>query len=334
MPAISVILPVYQGEAYLENCVKSVKMQSCRDWELLIVDDGSTDETFAVAQRCAGEDSRIRLLRRKKNGGVSEARNLGLKEAKGEFIAFLDVDDRYEYNALEQLLTLARQAGTAACGHLTLGSGGAKTAGRLLGAGVYDAPAIRESLLMPLAGRRLQLPVVGGQVWRYLFSARIIRENRLSFRGKYREDELFTMEYLCHAKSLAVTEEPLYRFFVNPDARRFHYNAELTRDVDHYLERKCALVKKYGLEEPGWLEQNRWAALLALVENTYHRENPARAKEKQRAVQALCAREDLAAAIADLAPQGLAPDRQMTANYIRGGHFFMLTQMFRLKYGI
>ena len=62
--------------------------------------------------------------------------------------------------------------------------------------------------------------------------------------------------------------------------------------------------------------------------------NPAKTKEKQKAVEALCKREDFAAAIAALVPEGLHPNRQMTANYIRGRHFFLLTQMFRLKYGI
>ena len=335
MPGISVILPVYQGERYLEKCVESVCNQTFSDWELLIVNDGSTDATAAIADSCAGKDARIRVFHRKKNGGVSEARNLGLREAKGDFIAFLDVDDRYECSALEKLWTLTEQgADTAACGHLVLGADGAKTAAKLLPAGVYGRDDISEKLVTPLLARRLQLPVLGGQVWRYLFAAKIIREGKLSFYGTYKEDELFTLEYLCRSEKLAVTEEPLYRYFQNPSSFRLEYRKDLERRFDHYFTRKCAIAKKYGLEAPLWRENNLWAGLLALTENTYHKGNPAKTKEKQKVVEALCKREDFAAAISALVPEGLHPNRQMTANYIRGRHFFLLTQMFRLKYGI
>ena len=95
MPSISVILPVQQGEPYLEKCVESVRNQSFQDWELLIIDDGSSDGTPAICDRCAKEDDRIRVFHRHKSGGFSEARNVGLKEARGDHIAFLDVDDHH-----------------------------------------------------------------------------------------------------------------------------------------------------------------------------------------------------------------------------------------------
>lgn len=336
MPGISVVLPVYQGEAYLQKCVESVQNQTFQDWELLIVDDGSTDRTAAIADQCAAGDSRIRVFHRKKNGGVSEARNLGLNEAKGDFIAFLDADDRYEYKALETMWAMQATFGadTVGCGHLVLGADGSKTQAKLLPAGVYDQSVIGEKLVKPLLAQRLKMPVLGGQVWRYLFSGRIIREGKLSFRGKYKEDELFTLEYFCRASKLAVTEEPLYRFFRNPSSFRLGYNKDLERQFDQYLRYKANIVKQYGLDTPLWKENNLWAGLLALVENTYHKGNTVKAKEKQKAVEALCRREDFAAAIVALAPEGLHPNRQMAANYIRGKHFFMLTQMYRLRFGI
>ena len=79
MPGISVILPVYQGEKYLKKCVESVQNQSFTDWELVIVDDGSTDGTSSICDECAAADERIRVIHRKKNSGVSAARNIGLR---------------------------------------------------------------------------------------------------------------------------------------------------------------------------------------------------------------------------------------------------------------
>ena len=82
MPGISVIVPAYNAEKYLKNCVESVRNQTFQDWELLIVDDGSKDRTREIAMECAAGDDRVRVLR-KKNGGVSSARNLGCGRRKG-----------------------------------------------------------------------------------------------------------------------------------------------------------------------------------------------------------------------------------------------------------
>ena len=87
MPGISVIVPVYQAEKFLPACVESVTNQTFSDWELLLVVDGGTDRSPAICDRFAAADSRIRALHQPKNAGVSEARNRGLREARGEFIA-------------------------------------------------------------------------------------------------------------------------------------------------------------------------------------------------------------------------------------------------------
>lgn len=126
MPGISVIVPVYQAEKFLKDCVESVVRQSYSDWELLLIDDGCTDRSPAICDACAAEDSRVRVFHKAKNAGVSEARNTGLREARGQYIAFLDVDDRYEADCLETLWNLCQQSGadSAACAHLNLYVGG------------------------------------------------------------------------------------------------------------------------------------------------------------------------------------------------------------------
>lgn len=89
---ISVIVPVYNVENYIRRCVESVLSQSYSDWELLLIDDGSTDLSGNICGEYAAKDSRIICIH-KENGGQSSARNVGLKEAKGNYIAFLDSDD-------------------------------------------------------------------------------------------------------------------------------------------------------------------------------------------------------------------------------------------------
>ena len=92
MPEISIIIPIYNTEKYLVRCLDSIKAQNFTDWECILVNDGSTDNSEALCERYADEDSRFRLIN-KINGGVSSARNAGLDVAKGTWIAFVDSDD-------------------------------------------------------------------------------------------------------------------------------------------------------------------------------------------------------------------------------------------------
>ena len=102
---ISVIVPVYNVEKYLDNCVESIVNQTYKDLEIILVDDGSPDNCPAMCDEWAKKDSRIRVIH-KENGGVSSARNIGLDNVTGEYIGFVDSDDYLESNMYELLLQL------------------------------------------------------------------------------------------------------------------------------------------------------------------------------------------------------------------------------------
>lgn len=335
MSSISVIVPVYQAEKYLKKCVESVQNQTFTDWEMLLIDDCCTDGTPAICDQCAAEDNRIRVFHKKKNGGVSRARNLGLNEAVGEYITFLDVDDRYEYNMLETLWNEREKADadSAACAHLNLWYEGTKQPELVMPAGVYGADEIREGIVYPLLGDRLAQPVFNGFIWRYLFSASILKQNHITFEGAYLEDELFLMEYFCNAKKLAVTEEPLYRYFHNPSSATHKYMADFMQVFSRFMQRKEELAEKYNLTSyrPQWRENSNWAGLLIAVGNEYAHGNPIKIRERQKHVVELTQRPEMKKAIAELNPEGLNSNKQMVANLIKGKHFFTLTQMYRLK---
>ncbi len=118
-PLISVIIPVYNTETYLGKCVRSVLAQDYDCFELILIDDGSTDSSGHMMDELAEQDSRIVVLR-KENGGQSSARNLGLDRAKGEYIAFVDSDDYVTPDYLSYLLSLFPEdggCGITACNH-------------------------------------------------------------------------------------------------------------------------------------------------------------------------------------------------------------------------
>ena len=101
-PKISVIVPIYNAELYLEQCIESVLNQTLRDIELLLIDDGSTDSSFLICEKYKKRDNRIQLYTNK-NVGQGLERNFGIKKSTGEYIAFLDSDDQYKENMLEKL---------------------------------------------------------------------------------------------------------------------------------------------------------------------------------------------------------------------------------------
>ena len=105
-PLVSVIMPVYNCERYAEAAIRSVMRQTHQNWELLVIDDGSSDMTYAVAQRVATEDQRITVLQNEQNMGVANTRNRGFDLCRGEYVALLDGDDIWHADKLEKQVAL------------------------------------------------------------------------------------------------------------------------------------------------------------------------------------------------------------------------------------
>lgn len=108
---VSVIMPAYNATAYIEEAIRSVMKQTFSHWELIVIDDASTDDTCAAVQRLMAEDSRIRLVQNPTNMGVARTRNHGFEICRGEYVALLDCDDIWCPNKLEAQLALAAESG-------------------------------------------------------------------------------------------------------------------------------------------------------------------------------------------------------------------------------
>ena len=107
-PCVSVVVPVYNAAAYIEKCIETVSGQTYTDWELILVDDCSSDQSVDIIEKHLG-DERIRLISQPENLKAAQARNRGIKEAKGRFIAFLDVDDIWDERKLELQLDFMKK---------------------------------------------------------------------------------------------------------------------------------------------------------------------------------------------------------------------------------
>ena len=124
-PLISIIVPVYNVENYLQRCLDSLLAQTFNNIEIILVDDGSTDHSLAICQMNAEKDTRIRVFS-KENGGLSDARNFGISVARGTWVSFVDSDDYVDTDYIEYLYTILinNNATMAICSHRTVYSSG------------------------------------------------------------------------------------------------------------------------------------------------------------------------------------------------------------------
>lgn len=340
MPAVSVIVPVYKAENCLAKCVDSILNQTFGDFELLLIDDGSPDNSGKLCDEYASLDPRIRVFH-KENGGVSSARNLGMAEAVGDYIAFADSDDWMEPDELEVLCHLVSEhsADSAGCAHYNVdGSGICVPEAGALPAGVYEGEALREGIVDRLMGHRLEQPgqpVLNGYVWRFLFSRDIIIQNNIVYEGAYLEDELFLVEYFSHAGKLAMTDRPLYNYFYNPNSAIHRYMPGYLDTFRGFLARKRELALRLDTASrlPGWETSTLWAGLFIAVANEYAPGNPSTPAQQTARIRAICRQPDFAAAIAAVNPTGLSRNKQVVATLLRRGHFRTLTLLYRIKNG-
>lgn len=110
-PLVSVIMAAYNAEAYIEEAISSVIRQTVSDWELIVLDDGSSDHTFEIMERLGKTDSRIQVLKNARNMGVARTRNAGIDRCSGKYVAFLDSDDIWNPDKLEKQVALAESTG-------------------------------------------------------------------------------------------------------------------------------------------------------------------------------------------------------------------------------
>ena len=207
MPVISVIVPVYNVEKYISMCIDSILAQTFKDFELLLIDDGSPDKSGEICDEYALKDSRVRVFH-KENGGVCSARNLGLDNATGEWVTFIDADDWVSTGFIENLYNPILADNTiefvqAGCTNY-----------------INDKIAEIEQKYEYLLNDN---PVYlfnhfRGLTVSKLFNLNIIRTNELNFDEKMRigEDMAFTLDYILHIKKYCFIPEVGYYYRYNP----------------------------------------------------------------------------------------------------------------------
>lgn len=208
-PLISVIVPIYKVEKYLDRCVESIVNQTYENLEIILVDDGSPDSCPQMCDSWAEKDNRIKVVH-KENGGLSDARNVGMAVAKGEYIAFVDSDDWIEQNMISKLYDalISNGCDAASCRvNMVWDNGDKKPLSREIETKVFDNKV--EAMSDLISGG---LNYIIQTVWNKLYKAEIIK--RIPFpRGRINEDEFWTWKVIANLNSIVCINSLVYNYY-------------------------------------------------------------------------------------------------------------------------
>ncbi|MBQ1505864.1 MAG: glycosyltransferase [Erysipelotrichales bacterium] len=208
-PKVSIIVPVYNGEKVVSKCINSVLNQEFKDWELILINDGSKDNTAALLDEYALHDDRIRVIH-KPNGGVSSTRNRGLSEAKGDYIQFMDADDWLTEDSTKVLVRTLEEgeADMAVADFYRVVGDLLSRKGSILSNDVLTVKEYAEWM------KESPADYYYGVLWNKLYKRSIIEQYKLRMDESVSlcEDYLFNLEYLLHCEKVAPVQIPVYYY--------------------------------------------------------------------------------------------------------------------------
>ena len=230
-PKVSIIVPVYNAEKYLERCINSLKNQTLKEIEIILVDDFSSDSSLDICQSASAEDARIKVIH-KENEGAGMARNAALKIATGEYIGFVDSDDFVEINMFETLYDKAKKYNSdlVMSGVLFVDGNMFSESGECLRKVYFDKDTHFES---EEELKKLRMGIVGAtpedfddskygmSIWKNLFRHEIIKQNNITFeseREMLSEDALFMIDYISCINKATGINEAFYNYCRNGES--------------------------------------------------------------------------------------------------------------------
>lgn len=278
----SVIIPAYNVAGYIEGCLDSILAQTYQDYEILLIDDGSTDQTPEIADAYAKKDKRIQVIH-KENEGVSAARNTGIEHARGTYFLFFDGDDFVEPYCMEELYQLVteKKVDTILYGYYRYENKAVKeTCYPIFQKERYEKDAIMKELVPRFIGlsydsindwlnhKEHALYVENPALWRAMVSKEIINKNHIRFDTslKVGEDTIFISEYLSYAKSCYVQQKCYYYLVTRETSTIFQYEKNAVAKLEgkiKLLDARKRLTKSIERRHPVSF-QNLWGGTVVM----------------------------------------------------------------------
>lgn len=233
---ISIIVPVYNGEAYLDHCIKSLINQTYKDLEIILVNDCSPDHSLEICNRYAVIDSRIKVVSNKVTSGTAKARNLGLNNANGEYISFVDDDDFVEENFYEIMIQkiLYYSADIVQCVYVPFKSDAENTKKDIIK---------EDKILQPMEVMELLFTDQTCVVFNKLYRKKLFDDFRFD-NGKFHEDLFIIHKILYNANKIVMIDYNLYHYRKTPNSITMKAFNKTRLDIIEGLEVRANFLKK------------------------------------------------------------------------------------------
>lgn len=235
-PILSVIVPVYNAEKYLDNCINSILNQTFTNFELILVDDGSKDRSAEICDKYADIDGRVKVIH-KTNGGVRSARNEGLKESKGIYVSYADADDWLDLDAYESMMRLVVQedADILACGYIEENPDGTILRSNEVKTGVYRGRIIEDKVLTKVlyTGDFYSAGLIPA-LWNKIFRKDILTKNQFNVSDAIvlGEDSVVTYPALLEADCIVVDNSICsYHYRIIQTSMAHSFNQRIFQDA-------------------------------------------------------------------------------------------------------
>lgn len=265
-PKISVIVPVYNVEQYLPRCIESILAQTFTDFELLLIDDGSPDNSGRICDEYAERDSRIRVFH-KKNGGVSSARNVGLDNAQGEWIYFSDADDVIKKEGLQLLFDGVKEGVEFVMAGYEIYD---EAESLIYGCKKYTSRIVTSNDCLLYMFKPIDYPY-HGYLWCKLFHSQIIKDVALRFNNdiSFNEDRLFIVQYLCeNQNSCFYTTIPVYNYYIRQNSAmaslKQGFNYKFVSDLDAFVQMLNSIKQKSNKANLYWVIRSLYFSALKI----------------------------------------------------------------------
>lgn len=280
--SISIIVPIYNGEQYLDKCISSIVNQTHRDLELILINDGSQDDSGIICDHWAEKDPRIKVIHQP-NQGVSAARNTGLNIATGSFIGFVDADDEIAPETYETALAQMEGHDIVMWDAITVWSNG-QTEPDTIPLLENNCTISRQDWTPDL------LKLMAGAIWRCLYRKECISCIQFPQGVKFSEDRLFNLYAMGRCNNLRYVKTPLYYRLMHAESAVHRYHEDY---FEAYLNAHAAIQKALNAhwQEVGYrniYNQQLISGAMGAICNYFYKTSPLSLTEKWKKVRVLC----------------------------------------------
>ena len=275
-PSISIILPVYNSEKYLSDTIESILNQSYPNFELILINDGSTDSSGTICEEYSLKDARIKVIH-KENGGICDARNVGMNVARGDYLAFCDHDDIYHEDLLKESYSSAmiHNADIVKFGRLTQSvKDGKELKSKQI---VFEAQCLQKQDIKENYFNLRMIEMLDC-VWDSLFKRSLIQENSIQFNTLYKagqEDIDFNSNVISYAETIVSIPKPLYYHIIRmgfstsskPNINKLVAIKSHPVHLTQYLERMGMKMSEYKYDYALFYSKEVVGRLLHILRN-------------------------------------------------------------------